>query len=256
MKVASFNVNSVRARLEIVLEWLNKESPDVLCVQETKVVDPDFPLQAFQDINYNAVFHGEKSYNGVAIFSRLPIEDVRIGFDDNESEGTRLISAVINGVPIVNTYIPQGSDPQSEKFQYKLGWFQRLYDYFERYYSPDAPLIWVGDFNVAPDPMDVHDPKKMLGSVGFHPDEHAALQRLKEWGFVDVFRMHQPGPEQYSFWDYRVKNAVKRKVGWRVDHIWATKALADNSLNAWVDIGPRLKEKPSDHTPMVAEFRI
>lgn len=256
MKIASFNVNSVRARLEIVLEWLNKESPDVLCVQETKVIDPDFPRQAFADINYNAVFRGEKSYNGVALFSRFPIEDVRIGFDDKETEGTRLIAGVVNGIHIVNTYIPQGFDPLSDKFRYKLDWFRRLYDYFDYSFSPDTPLIWLGDFNVAPDPIDVYAPGKLLGSVGYHPDEHAALRRLKEWGFVDVFRMHQPGPEQYSFWDYRVKNAVKRRVGWRVDHIWATKPLAEKSVKAWIDIEPRLKERPSDHTPIVAEFRV
>jgi exodeoxyribonuclease-3 len=256
MKVASFNVNSIRARAEIVLEWLTRESPDVLCVQETKVVDEDFPGDAFKEINYNPIFCGQKSYNGVAVLSRLPVENVRIGFDDNKSEGTRLISAEINSVPIVNTYIPQGYDPLSEKFQYKLEWFKRLYDYFSRSYSPDRPLLWVGDFNVAPEPLDVHDPEKLLGQVGYHPDEHAALRRVKEWGFIDVFRKHQPSPDQYSFWDYRVRNAVQRKIGWRVDHIWATKPLAEKSLNSWIDIEPRLKERPSDHTPIVAEFNI
>lgn len=256
MKIASFNVNSIRARLDIVIEWLKKESPDVLCVQETKVVDDDFPLKAFNDINYNAVFHGEKSYNGVAIFSKLPMENVRIGFDDKGSEGTRMLTAVINNIPIVNTYIPQGSDPLSEKFQYKLDWFRRLYDYFDGSFSPDKPLLWLGDLNVAPGPIDVHDPEKLLGSVGYHPDEHAALNKIREWGFVDVFRMHETGPEQYSFWDYRIRNAIKRKVGWRIDHILTTKPLAEKSVNAWIDIEPRLKEKPSDHTPVVAVFKL
>lgn len=256
IKVASFNVNSIRARLDIVTEWMMKESPDVLCVQETKVIDDDFPQQAFVDIDYHPVFCGQKSYNGVAVFSKLPVENVRIGFDDERSEGTRLITAVINNVPIVNTYIPQGYDPQSDKFKYKLDWFRRLYEYFDSSFSPDKPLLWLGDFNVAPDPIDVHDPEKLLGSVGYHPDEHAALKRFREWGFVDVFRMHEPGPEQYSFWDYRIRNAIKRKVGWRVDHIWATKPLAEKSFNAWIDIEPRLKEKPSDHTPIVAVFEI
>jgi exodeoxyribonuclease-3 len=254
MKVASFNVNSIRARAEIVLEWLTRESPDVLCIQETKVVDDDFPVSVFKEVHYDPVFCGQKSYNGVAVLSRLPVDNVRIGFDDNMSEGTRLISAEINSVPIVNTYIPQGYDPLSEKFQYKLEWFKRLYDYFDRKFSSDRPLLWVGDFNVAPEPIDVHDPEKLIGQVGYHPDEHAALQRVKEWGFVDVFRKHQPSPEQYSFWDYRVRNAVQRKIGWRVDHIWATRPLAEKSVNSWIDIEPRLKERPSDHTPIVAEF--
>ncbi len=256
MKVATLNVNSIRARLDIVLEWMKKESPDVLCVQETKVVDDDFPLQPFVDMKYNAAFRGQKSYNGVALFSKLPIENVRIGFDDDSSEGSRLIAAVINNITIVNTYIPQGADPQSDKFQYKLDWFRRLYDFFDGNFSPDKPLIWTGDFNVAPEPIDVHDPEKLLGSVGYHPDEHAALDKFREWGFVDVFRQHVPGPEQYSFWDYRIKNAIKRKVGWRIDHIWATKPLAEKSANAWIDIEPRLKERPSDHTPVVAVFDI
>ena len=256
MKVASFNVNSIRARIDIVLQWLNEESPDVLCIQETKVIDGDFPLGVFKDINYNVVFRGEKSYNGVAIISKHKIDNVRFGFDDKESEGTRLISATIKKIQVVNTYIPQGYEPLSDKFRYKLDWFQRLHDYFSQHFSPDKPLLWLGDFNVAPEPMDVHDPKKLLGQVGYHPDEHAALKRLQDWGFIDIFRQHQPGPEQYTFWDYRVKNAVKRKVGWRVDHIWATKPLARKSINAWIDIKPRLKERPSDHTPIVAEFKI
>ena len=256
LKIASFNVNSIRARLEIVLEWLKKESPDVLCVQETKVVDNDFPRQAFDDINYRTVFRGEKSYNGVAVLSKWPMENVQIGFDDKESEGSRLIAAEVKGVPIVNTYIPQGQDPHSDKFQYKLDWFRRLYDFFNNNFQPDKPLIWTGDFNVAPESIDVHDPVRLLGHVGFHPDEHVALEKFRKWGFVDVFRKHRPEPGQYSFWDYRVKNAIKRKTGWRVDHIWATEILAGKSVNAWIDVNPRLKERPSDHTPIVAEFKI
>ena len=256
MKLASFNVNSIRVRLETVLEWLDKESPDVLCIQETKVVDNDFPTQAFDDINYRTVFRGEKSYNGVAVLSKWPIENIQIGFDDKESEGTRLIAAVVKSVPIVNTYIPQGHDPLSDKFRYKLNWFNRLYDFFNSNFQHDKPLLWIGDFNVAPEPIDVYDPVKLLGHVGYHPDEHAALQRFREWGFVDVFRMHRPEPGQYSFWDYRVRNALKRKAGWRVDHIWATRPLAEKSVNAWIDVNPRLKERPSDHTPVVAEFKF
>ena len=256
MKIASFNVNSIRARLGILLDWLAKESPDVLCVQETKVVDTDFPQSAFQDVHYNVVFRGEKGYNGVAIFSKAVMQHVRFGFDENETYGTRIVTATINKVPIVNTYIPQGFHPLSKQFREKLDWFQMLYDYFNNNFSPEKSLLWLGDFNVAPEAIDVHNPEKLLGQVGYHPDEHAALQRFNKWGFVDVFRMHQSGPEEYSFWDYRVKNAVKRNIGWRVDHIWATKPLAKKSFNAWIDIEPRLKEKPSDHTPIVAEFNI
>lgn len=256
MKVASFNVNSIRARMEIVLEWLKNESPDVLCVQETKVVDDDFPLQPFRDIGYQVIFRGEKKYNGVAIISRHPFENVCYGFDDQGLYGVRLISAEINRIPVVNTYIPQGYHPLSKQFREKIDWFQRLYDYFDQKFSPDNPLLWLGDFNVAPASIDVYDPEKLSGQVGFHPDEHAALQKFREWGFIDVFRMHQAGHEQFTFWDYRVRNAVKRKLGWRVDHIWATKPLAEKSVRAWIDMEPRLKERPSDHTPVAAEFRL
>jgi len=256
MKVGTFNVNSIRARLKIVLDWMKKESPDVLCLQETKVPDKYFPVKAFEDMNYYSVFRGEKAYNGVAILSKSPMEDVKIGFDEYESEGTRLIAARINNVPIVNTYVPQGFHPLSEKFREKLDWLQWLYDYFNEYFRPDKPLLWVGDFNVAPEPVDVYDPAHLEGQVGFHPDERAALQRFRQWGFIDVFRLHQPGAGQYTFWDYRLRNAIPKNLGWRVDHIWATRPMAEKSTRAWIDIGPRLKEKPSDHTFVMAEFKI
>lgn len=256
MKIASFNVNSVRARLDILIDWLEKNSPDVLCLQETKAKDADFPLDMFEKIKYHAVFHGEKTYNGVAILSRHPMKDVLVGFDGAGSEGPRIVSAKVNDIPVVNTYVPQGFHPLSEKFRYKLDWFDRLLAYFDDNYSPDRPLVWCGDFNVAPDDIDVYDPKHLAGQVGFHPDERASLERFKEWGFVDVFRMHEPSGGQYTFWDYRIKNAVKRNVGWRVDHIWATLPLAKKSIGAWIDVGPRLKLRPSDHTLIVAEFDL
>ncbi len=256
MKIASFNVNSIRARLRIVLDWLEKESPDVLCLQETKVPDAAFPEDAFKDIHYHSVYRGGKSYNGVAILSKTPMEDVRTGFDEYGSEGTRLITATVNKIPIVNTYVPQGFHPLSEQFREKLDWLQRLYAYFDQYFRPDKPLLWAGDFNIAPEPADVYDPEHLLGHVGFHPDEHAAIERFKDWGFVDVFRLHQPGAQQYTFWDYRIRNAVAQKTGWRIDHIWATRPLAEKSTRAWIDIAPRLAEKPSDHTVIVAEFEI
>jgi exodeoxyribonuclease-3 len=256
MKIASFNANSIRARMDIVLDWLQKESPDVLCLQETKVPDKDFPKEAFEDMHYHAVFRGEKSYNGVALLGKNPFEEVRIGFDEYESEGTRLIAARMYNVSIVNTYVPQGFHPLSKQFREKLDWLQRLYDYFNEHYRPNKPLLWAGDFNVAPEPADVYDPVRLEGHVGFHPDERAALQRFQRWGFVDVLRLYQPGPGHYTFWDYRLKNAVPRNLGWRVDHIWATGPLAGKSLKAWIDLDPRRAERPSDHTIVVAEFAV
>jgi exodeoxyribonuclease-3 len=256
VKIASFNVNSLRVRLNIVLDWLKKESPDVLCIQETKAPDEIFPRMAFEEVEYHSVFRGTKAYNGVAVLSKSPVEDVKIGFDGQESEGARIITAMIRKIPIVNTYVPQGFSPHSDQFREKLDWLQRLLDYFKQSFRPDRPLIWAGDFNIAPEPVDVYDPEFLSGHVCFHPDEQAVLGKLKEWGFVDVFRLHHPEPEQYTFWDYQIRNAVKKKIGWRLDHIWATRPLAEKSTGAWIDVAPRLMDKPSDHTFVVAEFEI
>jgi exodeoxyribonuclease-3 len=254
MIAATFNANSIRVRLAIVLDWLRKNSPDVLCLQETKVPDAEFPALAFRELGYHAAFRGEKGLNGVAILSKTPVEDVLIGFDKSGAEGTRIVRATVGGIPVVNTYVPQGFNPMSEEFREKLDWLQRLLDYFKEGFSPRKPLLWCGDFNIAPEPIDVYDPEFLLGHVGYHPDEHAALRRFSEWGFVDVFRLHNKGPGQYSFYDYQIKNAVKKKQGWRIDHIWATRPLAAKSSTAWIDVSPRLVEKPSDHTFVVAEF--
>lgn len=258
MKVATFNTNSIRSRLELVLSWLQREAPDVLCLQETKVQDADFPTGDFEKIGYHVVFRGQKAYAGVAIASREMPRSVAFGFDDGgEPDEARLIRAVFQGVPVVNTYIPQGRSPDSPHFQYKLEWFARLRALFERHYSPQEPLLWIGDFNVAPESIDVHDPKRLEGHVDFHPQARAALERIREWGFVDVFRLHHSGEaEQYTFWDYRVANAVERKIGWRVDHIWATEPLARRSIRAWIDVDARRVERPSDHTFLVAEFEL
>jgi len=254
MKVASYNVNSLRARLPVVLRWLDEHEPDVLCVQETKVQDVDFPGDAFEKAAYRYAFKGQKSYNGVAIFCRDQIKEVRFGFDDEPRDEPRLAKAEVNGVVIVNTYVPQGYMPQSEKFEYKLNWFDRLLKFFQDNFEPADPVLWVGDFNVAPLPIDVYDPEGLSGHVCYHPDVHEALKRVQQWGFVDVFRMHCDRPGQYTFWDYRLRNAFGRNLGWRLDHIMATRPLAAKSTACYIDTEPRTAERPSDHTPIVAEF--
>jgi exodeoxyribonuclease-3 len=255
MKIASFNVNSLRARLGILTDWIGKESPDIVCLQETKVPDNAFPKKEFDRIGYRVIFRGEKTFNGVAILSKMPFGNIIYGFEDG-SESTRLISSVIKGINIVNTYIPQGFHSLSEKFREKLDWMQRLYYHFKENYKPDMPIIWTGDFNIAPEPRDVYDPDLLNGHVGFHPDEHAILKKFKEWGFVDVFRLHNSENSQYTFWDYTIRNAVKNRLGWRIDNIWATRKIAKKSTKAWIDVGPRLLQKPSDHTPIIAEFDL
>lgn len=255
--IASFNCNSIRARLETVLEWLEKERPDVLCLQETKVEDRFFPADVFNSSGYNVIFRGQKSYNGVAIASPHPIEEVNLESTDFSDPGeARLIAALIKGIHVVNTYVPQGQSPGSDKFAYKLAWIRGMRRMFERHYNLGMPVVWAGDFNVAPDPVDVYDPKKLHGQVGYHPAEHEALLHVKDWGFTDVFRLHVKEGGHYTFWDYRVPSLLKRNLGWRVDHIWATPPLAALSRSAWIDKEPRFGEKPSDHTFIAAQFDL
>jgi exodeoxyribonuclease-3 len=254
MKIGSFNVNSLRSRLPIVVHWLAEHQPNVLAVQETKVQDADFPVNAFEAAGYNCTFKGQKSYNGVAIFSKTEIKNVRFGFDDEPKDEARLIVAEIGGIMIVNTYVPQGDSPLSEKFQYKLSWFGRLLKFFKKNFEPSDPIVWVGDFNAAPLPIDVYDPKNLLGHVCFCPEVTEALNKVANWGFVDVFRMRCSEAGQYTFWDYRLPNSFKRNLGWRLDHIFATKPLAEKCTACYIDKEPRSKEKPSDHTPIIAEF--
>ncbi len=257
LKVATFNANSIRIRLGIILDWLQHQAPDVLCVQETKVQDAEFPADAIRSAGYQVVFRGQKGYAGVAIISKDEPEDVAWGIDDGEEpDEARLIRAVIRGVPVVNTYVPQGGSVDSDQFAYKIHWFERLNKFFRRHYSPDKPLLWMGDFNVAPEPIDVHDPKRLASHVDFHPMAREALQKVKEWGWVDVFRLHCPGPGLYTYWDYRIRTSLDHNLGWRVDHIWATEPLAKKSTRAWIDVQARRAERPSDHTFLAAEFKL
>ncbi len=258
MKIATFNANSVRARLPVLSRWLDSARPDILCIQETKVENKDFPVGAFEEVGYHVVFSGEKKYNGVAVASLDKPRSVRVGIDDNEDspDEARIIAVDINGIHVVNTYVPQGTDVESPRFQYKLRWFKRLKEYFARHYTPKDMLLWTGDLNVAPEPMDVHDPKRLLGHVCYHPDLHKVFAETVSWGFEDVFRKHKPDPEEYSFFDYRVPNSVQRKLGWRIDHLLATPPLAKTSTNAWIDLEPRGWERPSDHTFVVSDFDV
>jgi exodeoxyribonuclease-3 len=254
MKIGSFNVNSLRSRLPIVIRWLAEHQPNVLAVQETKVQDADFPTDAFEAAGYKHVFKGQKSYNGVAIFSKTEIKNARFGFSSEPKDEARLITVEIAGIVVVNTYIPQGYLPESEKFEYKLNWFNRLLTFFDKNFKPTDPVVWVGDLNVAPQPIDVYDSKNLLGHVCFCPEVTEALNRVIRWGFVDVFRMHCKEPGQYTFWDYRLPNSLNRNLGWRLDHIMATKPLAEKCTACYIDKEPRSTEKPSDHTPIIAEF--
>ncbi|MEP6888507.1 MAG: exodeoxyribonuclease III [Nitrospirales bacterium] len=256
MKIATFNVNSIRIRLPIVLQWLEQHQPDVLCLQETKVQDEQFPALAFASTGYHVAYRGTKSYNGVAVLSRTEPESVYYGFDDAapEPDDVRLMRVVIDGIPIINTYVPNGFKIDSPKYTYKLGWYTRLRLYFEKHLSPDRPAVWCGDMNVAPEPIDVHSPEKHLKHVCFHEDARRAYKETLAWGFEDVFRKLYPDKQQFTFWDYLRPSSLEKNKGWRIDHILATAPMANTCRQVDVDIEPRRATSPSDHTFLWAEF--
>jgi exodeoxyribonuclease III len=257
VKIATFNANSIRARMDTILDWLGRNAPDVLCVQETKVEDKDFPAAPLLSAGYHPVFRGEKSYNGVALLSRRPPEAIRFGLDDDQPpDPTRLAYAKVGAVHIVNTYVPQGREIDHPMYRYKIEWLRRLKAYFGRHFTPRMRVLWTGDMNVAPEAIDIHNAEEQAEHVCFHVDVRRAFADTIAWGCVDVFRKHHPEPGQYTFFDYRTWNAVEKGMGWRVDHMLATRPLARTSRDAWIDLEPRRREKPSDHTFLVAEFDV
>ena len=256
MKIATYNVNSIRRRLPIALDWLKQNAPDVLCLQETKVKDADFPVAAFEEAGYHSTFRGMASYNGVATLSREKPERVVYGFEEGpDSEDVRLLETLIHGITIVNTYVPQGYKIGTEKYLFKLEWFVRLRKYFEKRLDAAKPAVWLGDLNVAPEAIDVYHPDRRVNDVDFHIDARNAYKQAVNWGWVDVFRKLHPARVQYTYWDY-FRNAYGNNWGWRIDHILATETLAQQCTAADVDVVPREAEGASDHTVMWAEFRV
>jgi exodeoxyribonuclease-3 len=254
MKVATYNVNSIRQRLPTVLGWLAEHQPDVMCLQETKVQDQDFPAEAIQKAGYHATFRGMKGYNGVATLTRGVPQKISYGLHEGpDNDDFRIIQTVVDGIPIVNSYVPQGYSIESEKYTFKLVWFRRLRRYFESALDPSRPAIWLGDLNVAPEPIDVYHPEKRVDDVDFHIDARTAYKEAVAWGFVDVFRKLHPDVVQYTYWDY-YRGAFQKNLGWRIDHILATSILADRCHKAEVDMSPRRGAGASDHTIVWAEF--
>ncbi len=256
MKIATFNANSIRSRMPVIGAWLERHHPDVLCIQETKVQDCEFPVEAVKQLGYQAVYCGQKAYNGVALLSRKPCSDVAFGLDDEPRDESRLLAARIHNLHIINTYVPQGRDSTHEMFAYKLAWFRRLKAYFKRHFKPDDHVLWLGDLNVAREPIDVHSPEKHLQHVCFHELAREAFSDCADWGFVDLFRAHHPGEQAFTFYDYRTPNAVQRGIGWRIDYLMATPSLAARCSKVTIDLEPRLQPKPSDHTFLVGEFNL
>jgi exodeoxyribonuclease-3 len=254
VKIATFNVNSVRARMPILLEWLDEVQPDLVALQETKAADDVFPMADLEMAGWFASIHGQKRYNGVAMISKKPLEDVEVGFSDGWPEDCRVIQATLDGVRFINTYVPNGTEVGSEKWDYKMRWMDEFGSFVSSRYKPTDKVIWLGDINVAPTPDDVFESAKHLGGVGHHPDEFEKLSRLVDWGWTDCFRNFDgnQGPGHYTFWDFRIRGSVSRNLGWRIDHIYATEPLVGQVERCWVDRDPRTLERPSDHTPLLA----
>lgn len=226
----------------------------MLCVQETKVQDKDFPAEVFAHGGYDFVYKGEKSYNGVAIFSLKKLENVQFGLDSEPKDEARMIKASIDDLTIITTYIPQGFFVESEKYQYKLNWLKRLLEYFNKNFKPTDKILWTGDLNIAYEAKDVYAPARLDGHVCFNKELSAVFKKFLDWGFIDLFRKHCGDEGQYSFWDYREINNFKRNHGWRLDYIMGTEPMAKACTKCWIDKKPRILEKPSDHTPVAAEF--
>jgi exodeoxyribonuclease III len=257
MLVATWNVNSILARLPNVMRWLDAVKPDVLCMQETKCTDDKFPLDVFQERGYQCLLFGQQSYNGVAILSRTSCELGQRGYpgDEDPAMQSRLLAATNGGLRIVNVYIPNGERVGSDKYAFKLDWMRRLRSFIDAHYDKTTPVLLCGDFNVAPEERDVHDVRLWQGRIMFSAAERDALQDIREWGFTDAFRIYTDGGGQFTWWDYRA-GAFRRNLGLRIDHIWISDPLVGRCKNTWIDIEPRKWERPSDHAPVVAEFEL
>ena len=262
MQIASWNVNSIRTRLDHVLRWLDQSGVDLLALQETKVDDPLFPLEPFRSRGYEVSFHGQKSYNGVALISRQPLEDVRLGFmgeleadpeAEELSQQKRVISALVDGIRVVNLYVPNGSSLQSEKYDYKLKWLSCLARYLRAAQTRDEPLCVVGDFNIGPEARDLHDPDRLSGGIMASDAERNALTQALGDDLKDAFRLFESGSGHWSWWDYR-SGAWNRDSGWRIDHIYLSSDLQELALSCQIDKQERDREQPSDHAPVVVDL--
>ena len=255
MKIASWNVNSLKVRLPQVLEWLAAYQPDVLCLQETKLEDAKFPAAEITAAGYQCAFLGQKTYNGVAILSKTPLQDVQMGIPGFADEQKRVLAATVEGVRIVDVYIPNGQSVDSDKYQYKLQWLKALADWLREELKAHDKLALLGDYNIAPEDRDVHDPGAWKDQVLCSAPERDAFQALQALGLQDSFRLFEQPEKSFSWWDYRM-NAFRRNMGLRIDHILLSEPLAKSCKLAQIDKEARKAERPSDHAPVVAELSL
>lgn len=262
MKIATWNVNSIRTRLHQVQNWLEIIQPDLLCLQETKVDDPFFPKEAFEEYGYKVYFDGQKAYNGVALASLSPLEDIRKGLkgelpNDQEAkqlgEQKRVISALIKGVRVINLYVPNGSNIKSDKYIYKLKWLNCLKRYISALKERNEPICIVGDFNIALESRDIHNPEKLTGQIMASDPEREALKKILGEDFSDVFRVFESDTNHWSWWDYR-SGAWNRDRGWRIDHIYLSQDLLAQASGCFIDKKERGNEQPSDHAPVIVDL--
>ena len=251
MRIATWNVNSLRVRLPHLLDWLRDARPDVACLQETKTEDANFPVAELRAAGYESVFCGQKAYNGVAILSRSPITDVAHGIPDFVDDPKRCIHATIGGIRVVCLYAPNGEAPGTEKYAYKLRWYEALTRWLKEAKNPNLAVL--GDMNVAPEDRDVHDPKRWVGKIHVSEPERAALRTVIDVGFADAFRLFPQPDKSFTWWDYRLK-AFERGWGLRIDLALLAPALAKRCTGCTIDLAPRKRERPSDHAPVVVEL--
>lgn len=253
MKLATWNVNSLNVRLPHVLDWLRDNQPDVLCLQETKQEDSKFPYETLKEAGYEAIHIGQKTYNGVAILSRYPLSDIQHNIPDFDDDQQRVIAATINGVRVICAYIPNGQAVDSDKYQYKMRWLDALTDWLKTELVVHPKLMLLGDYNIAPEDRDCHDPAAWVGQILVSPSERAAFQKLTSIGLHDSFRLFEQADKSFSWWDYRMMG-FRRNFGMRIDHILVSDALKTDCKSAYIDKEPRKLERPSDHTPVVLEI--
>ncbi len=264
MLIATWNVNSIRTRISQIIEWINQVNPDILCLQETKVMDDNFPFEPFEKLGYSVEVYGQKSYNGVAIISKIKPENVKKGFygctEFNQNieiflEQKRLISADINGIKIINVYVPNGSSLESNKFEYKISWLNCLASFLDEQEKKGELICLMGDFNVAPSNLDIHDPKKFEGGIMTSKIERNALKNVLKKRLIDSFRIFEQNTGHWSWWDYR-NNSFELNKGWRIDHIYISKELSSKLKSCVIDCSPRGNLRPSDHAPVVIDLNL
>ena len=255
MRIATWNVNSLRVRLPQLLEWLAASAPDVVALQETKLTDDAFPADELRAAGYHCVYSGQKTYNGVATLARTELHGALRDIPGYDDPQRRVLAASVAGVRVINLYVPNGQSVDSDKYHYKLGWLRALRSWLRQELAAHAQLVVLGDFNIAPEDRDVHDPAAWVGSVLVSPEERAALQATLELGLVDVFRRFEQPAQSFSWWDYRA-GSFRRNNGLRIDLLLASAALAARCTACDIDREPRRVERASDHTPVIATFDI